>query len=657
VAPSFAAAKHKPPQRPAPPDAAAQKKADADIHEKFAAQFKDESREGRLALARTLTEATRDARTDAVRRFVLLKDARDAAASAGDYKLAFQAVEQLEAFYAVDGNSMRIDAVEATLPSLPPAQAVGATAEAMTLLDRLMSDDSDNAARLVKVLHSGLKAGAVETPAAKPEIARTPASAPPPPPPTIPAPAPAATPVARESADGEGFFDLFRGADLTRTLGVGQWERDGDAILLRNKERRGSGTLILPYTTEGSYEAQLRLTRLTVDRGGPTVIFPVGSSNVELSIGGGINKLFGLLRINDRDIKEGPATAYRNQVLRPQRPSTVTIRVMLHGDDADLTVTLDGEQLLQWNGAQSALSGIGRKPHKANIELRSGPSVRFSSLRLRMLSGDLLSKPVTEAELLARQPGRTTLPQTQPAHDVAGDHDAAPPVAHSTPPASAAAKEIAGKEGFVDLLRFAELKRNIGDGQWDREGDESVLYRMDRRGHHGIVILPYTTDGSYEVQLRLTRLTVDGAGPSIILPVGSSNVELLIGATFNNLFGLTSIDGKSAKEGPATTFLESVLTPQRLTTVDIRVMLHGPDAEITAKLDGDEIVHWNGPQKSLSGIGSIPQKSHLEIRGWRSVRYSSVRLHMLDGQLQNNPVTEADIHARNATEAASRHEK
>ncbi|HZN64792.1 MAG TPA: hypothetical protein VFB66_05790, partial [Tepidisphaeraceae bacterium] len=75
------------------PDQVAQAQAHRMLKEAFAAEFRRTTPEGRKALAAELLRQVREEENDAAARYVMLREARDLAAAAGDYDVALDAVD------------------------------------------------------------------------------------------------------------------------------------------------------------------------------------------------------------------------------------------------------------------------------------------------------------------------------------------------------------------------------------------------------------------------------------------------------------------------------------------------------------------------------------------------------------------------------------
>src|SRR5437868_3206159 len=80
---------------PAPPDAAAQEKSQKLVRDLFKDAYARTAPADRLALAKALRKEAEGTSADPAGKFVLLREARDVAAGAGDFAAAMEAVDDL----------------------------------------------------------------------------------------------------------------------------------------------------------------------------------------------------------------------------------------------------------------------------------------------------------------------------------------------------------------------------------------------------------------------------------------------------------------------------------------------------------------------------------------------------------------------------------
>ena len=178
--------------------------------------------------------------------------------------------------------------------------------------------------------------------------------------------------------------DLLALVDPAKDAVKGTWRHQGSA--LASVERVSSGRIMIPLAPEGSYELQINFVRISGnDLVG--VILPVASSTVTLHLGGWLGRASGLRLINGK----GDNETVKASTLENGRQYSVNVKVLVDDHEAWITVTLDGEPLIAWRGAPSALSlnTRWRLPLPGYLGLaHSETTVVFRSVRLRMLSGE-----------------------------------------------------------------------------------------------------------------------------------------------------------------------------------------------------------------------------------------------------------------------------
>ncbi|RPH37877.1 MAG: hypothetical protein EHM91_14510, partial [Planctomycetota bacterium] len=98
------------PKAPLPDDASI-KKVEGELRELLKADYKSTDPSDRRALARKLLDAGGKTDTDAVTRFVALREAADIAAQADDLGTSFGAVDRLAAQFEVEPFGLKVDAL------------------------------------------------------------------------------------------------------------------------------------------------------------------------------------------------------------------------------------------------------------------------------------------------------------------------------------------------------------------------------------------------------------------------------------------------------------------------------------------------------------------------------------------------------------------
>ncbi|HUU92063.1 MAG TPA: hypothetical protein VM238_12750, partial [Phycisphaerae bacterium] len=144
----------------------------------------------------------------------------------------------------------------------------------------------------------------------------------------------------------------------------------------------------LPICPHGNYELEVRLTCVTGANMG--IAIPVGDTMPILQLG---EKYSGIQLIRGKMADENE-TKTSAAAIKKGRPVTMGVKVLLDGDKATISVTLDGKSYINWTGPQSALSTEkwGEMPRKGAVGLKSYMcNMVCSSIRVRTLSGKAIT--------------------------------------------------------------------------------------------------------------------------------------------------------------------------------------------------------------------------------------------------------------------------
>jgi hypothetical protein len=94
------------------PDEPGQAKAEAMIRNIFKGEYASNEPMQRRALAKKLLQEARDEKTEATARFVLFREARNVAASAGDVVVALRAVDEMSKQFAIDSAAYKTPIIQ-----------------------------------------------------------------------------------------------------------------------------------------------------------------------------------------------------------------------------------------------------------------------------------------------------------------------------------------------------------------------------------------------------------------------------------------------------------------------------------------------------------------------------------------------------------------
>ncbi len=139
------------PARLPEPDAAAQRTAEQKIRQLFSDAYARRTADDRLELSRRLLREAHGTDDDPVARFVLLREAADLAAQAGDTETAAAAIDRMAAGYEVDAVALKTKAIMDAARAVRTPEAAGRLAQAaLALIDPALEADAyDAAANLV----------------------------------------------------------------------------------------------------------------------------------------------------------------------------------------------------------------------------------------------------------------------------------------------------------------------------------------------------------------------------------------------------------------------------------------------------------------------------------------------------------------------------
>jgi hypothetical protein len=204
------------------------------------------------------------------------------------------------------------------------------------------------------------------------------------------------------------WIDLLKLIDPEKDAVKGKWQRTAAGLTVApGNEAR----LAIPLSTSGTYELEYKAVRVSGLQAGHTML-PVGSTSVLLVINGWEGAGSGLCNIDGKEPdKNGTAVPAAN--LKIGQPFTVKVKVALEGDQASISVALDGKPYIAWKGPLSALAlhPDWAMPNRKCLGFGAWQSqLIFQSARVRMLSGEAV--PLRPAE--TQPTAAATAPPTKP---------------------------------------------------------------------------------------------------------------------------------------------------------------------------------------------------------------------------------------------------
>jgi len=196
-----------------------------------------------------------------------------------------------------------------------------------------------------------------------------------------------------KAPDAEGWIDVLKLVDLAKDQVRGQWQRTDAG--LAGASPNGAGRVEVPLALSGNYELEFRFVR--TDGDGVAAILPLGSTSAMLMLGK--ESASGLQYVNGKFAGENE-TKVSPSGIEAGRLYTVVARVLIDGEKAAITVSLDGKPYIAYKGALSTLSLPAewwRLPHDKcpGLGIDWG-HVLYQGARVRMLSGK--AAPLRPAE-------------------------------------------------------------------------------------------------------------------------------------------------------------------------------------------------------------------------------------------------------------------
>ena len=178
--------------------------------------------------------------------------------------------------------------------------------------------------------------------------------------------------------------DILKAVDIKKDAVKGQWKvQDGELLVQSGQPAQ---RIALPVMVAGSYEFDIEFTRTG---GYDNILFmvPVAESEALVSLNAFMDTALFETNHGQGEPREARARVGK---LQNNRKYGVRIQVLVRGDEAQVTVTLDGKRLLGWTGPHAALTRAGDWELSRRQCLGLGTwstNVTFHAVRLKMLSG------------------------------------------------------------------------------------------------------------------------------------------------------------------------------------------------------------------------------------------------------------------------------
>jgi len=397
------------------------------------------------------------------------------------------------------------------------------------------------------------------------------------------------------------WVDLLPLVDVTKEGA----SRHGDAVTIRSEG--GGRQFGVPVAPAGDYQFVVDFVRT---KGNETVWVnvPVGDRRAHIKVGDKRNTIGGIANVNGKDITDPKnPTRVKPCALKNNTPYRMEVDVAVRGDPVGITVRLNGQPFVQWQGSPSALP-----ISNWQVGFHFGAwnsTVAFRNARLKMLSG--------EAKVL------------RPAGEAATS--SAPKPAET---ASAPEGGVFKPGEWVDLLPLVDPTKDAVKGNWARDGSTLAI---TEKAENGRIVVPVVPAGSYHLQCEFVR--TDGTYDVFwCLPVGPSAVGLKCSVGSGLCDGLDLVDGLRLAETPTLAPYKAV--PSRIQTgkaytLDIDVRCEDEKASIRARLNGEPYLYWSGSpaQLSVHPNWALPRQGVFGLGAWHAeVAFRHLRLKMLSGK-------------------------
>jgi len=406
------------------------------------------------------------------------------------------------------------------------------------------------------------------------------------------------------------WVDLLPLVDPQKDAVEGKWVQTNAGLTAVPKD--GLSRLAIPVALEGSYVLEARFVR-TKGEADINFTLPVGRTGVTAAFDQGKHSALELVD-GKRSDENGTSVPVR---LENGRVYRALIQVMVSGDEAAITVGLNGKGIIRWRGPQSALSVYPpwKVPDARCLGLVTWRSVAtFGRIRLRMLSG--------EARLLRPAAGAAT-PSTAP------PSTAEPSVPKPAETAAVPAGRIVKPGEWVDLLPLVDPARHGLKGTWEaRDGGVALV----KAAGGARLMLPAAPVGEYDLEVTFARTWGDHAIVAT-LPIGTAGVAVVLNDDHGACDGLDALDGKGPGQNETRT-APVRLRDRRDCIVHAAVRRAGGGVGIDVTVDGKPHLAWQGPASRLS-VGKrwkLPDDRFLGLGAhFTRVHWKRVRLKMHSG--------------------------
>jgi len=156
---------------------------------------------------------------------------------------------------------------------------------------------------------------------------------------------------------------------------------------------------------------------------------------------------------------------------------------------------------------------------------------------------------------------------------------------------------------WVDVLPLVDVARDAILGQWVME--DGSLKQLEPGWPMKELVLPVGVGDSYEVEMEFTKLAGQQS-VNIRFPVRRVHPFLVIsgypqGGYYSQVAEIID-ESRGEKQNPSRAKGPPLENGRRY-RCNLRVVVDGDDVQIASELDGQQLVQWTGPIRSVSGAG------------------------------------------------------
>jgi hypothetical protein len=149
------------------------------------------------------------------------------------------------------------------------------------------------------------------------------------------------------------WVDVLSLVDLTQHVVEGDVARRGTEVVAGTPAQTSKSTrFYVPLTVSGAYDLEVAFSIAAGDE--IQVFFPIGETNCSFVLGGWDGKTSGLNLVDGKMAHNNP-TAVRHAQLAPGVRHKLLIQVQPKGKQASVSVDLDAQKVVRWQGPQSSL--------------------------------------------------------------------------------------------------------------------------------------------------------------------------------------------------------------------------------------------------------------------------------------------------------------